>query len=367
LQRPIGTMLGSAQDDRGRIGAAAWLSTPVQASAEKPLGIPGSRNRRDHDDQASLGYLSNGGHPRVGRYHLIERLGRGAQGEVWKAVQLEPPIELVALKLLMPASRRDPTKLARFRREAERGAKLASRAILPTYEFGEDGDVVFFAMPLVDGFALSQVLDQRRKHRAGRPPLHLHRMAILSEPRYIDAVVRVLARVAWALEDAHSAKVVHCDVKPANILLDRGNDERAYLIDFGMGRDLDALPESRIGGAAGTVLYMAPEKLSGRPADEVVCDVYALGATAFEAFTLKPPRVVPEDLPRSHWASYLAAEVPPRPSTILPRLPEKLEAILARALEQNPKRRYSSAGAMAGDLDQFLAEAQLYRCQASCV
>jgi eukaryotic-like serine/threonine-protein kinase len=291
----------------------------------------------------------------VGRYHLIERLGRGGQGEVWKAVQLEPPIELVALKLLMPANRRDPAKFARFRREAERGAKMASRAILPTYEFGEDRGIVFFAMPLVDGFALSQVLDQRRRYRVGRPPLHLHRLAVLSEPRYIDAMVRLLARVAWALEDAHSARIVHCDVKPANILLDRGNDERAYLIDFGMGRDLDAIPGSRMGGAGGTVLYMAPEKLSGRPVDEVVCDVYALGATAFEALALKPPRVVPEDVPRSHWASYLAEAELPRPNTIFPRLPEGLERILERALAPDPRQRYSSAGAMAGDLEQFLS------------
>jgi serine/threonine-protein kinase len=149
--------------------------------------------------------------------------------------------------------------------------------------------------------------------------------------------------------------VVHCDVKPANILLDRGNDERAYLIDFGMGRDLDAMPESPMLGAAGTVLYMAPEKLSGCPTDEVVCDVFALGATAFEAFTLKPPRVLPRGVPRSHWASYLAAQEPPRPISISPRLPEALEAILVRALAPDPQQRYPSAGAMAADLERFLS------------
>ena len=111
--------------------------------------------------------------------------------------------------------------------------------------------VVFFAMPLVDGFALSQVLDQRRQYRAGQPPLQLHRLAVLSEPRYIDAVARVLVRVAWALEDAHASRVVHCDVKPANILLDRSNEERTYLIDFGMGRDLDAMPRSPSESAGG--------------------------------------------------------------------------------------------------------------------
>ena len=95
------------------------------------------------------------------------------------------------------------------------------------------------------------------------------------------------------------------------------------------------------------MLYMAPEKLSGRRADEVLCDVYALGAAALEALTLRPPRVVPEGLPRGHWASYLAGLGPPSSGTILPRLPEGVEAILVWAREPEHQRRYRSAGAMA--------------------
>ncbi len=349
----------------GRIAASDTLTTAEEASTEDQFGIAEPFGRPDHERLTNLGFHLDGGRSRVGRYHLIEPLGQGSQGEVWKAVQLEPRIGLVALKLLMPAGSCDPRKLARFRREAERGARMDHPAILPTYEFGQDGGVVFFAMPLVDGFALSQILDQRRQYRAGQPSLQLHRLAVLSEPRYIDAVARVLVRVAWALEDAHASRVVHCDVKPANILLDRSNEERTYLIDFGMGRDLDAMPRSPSESLAGTVLYMAPEKLLGRQVEEVLCDVYALGATAFEAFALKPPRVVPEDLPRSLWARYLAAAEPPRPRTIFPRLPEGLERILVRALAQDPKRRYSSAGAMAGDLERFLSGTQSRSCQGS--
>lgn len=120
---------------------------------------------------------------------------------------------------------------------------------------------------------------------------------------------------------------------------------------------LDAMPRSRSAGAAGTVLYMAPEKLLGCDVDEVLCDVYALGATAFETLTLRPPRVVPKDLPRPLWARYLAMREPPRPSTILPHLPNGLESILVRALARDPKRRYSSAGLMAEDLEAFLSGA----------
>jgi eukaryotic-like serine/threonine-protein kinase len=298
-----------------------------------------------------------GDYPRVGRYRLIRRLGRGSQGEVWKAVRLEQPVEVVALKLLRPPGRRDPTKFARFRHEAERGASLASRGILPVYEFGQDGNVVFFAMPLVDGFTLCQVLAQRRQYRAGRTPSRSHRLAVLPEPLYIGAVARVLRRAARALGDAHAARVVHCDVKPTNILLERGDGGRAYLIDFGLGRDLDAMPESQPGRMAGTVLYMAPEKLAGRRVDEALCDIYSLGATGFEALALRPPRTIPEGVPRPLWASYLAEAEPPRPRTILPRLPEELEAVLARAMARDPKRRYQSAGAMAEDLERFLSDA----------
>jgi serine/threonine-protein kinase len=286
---------------------------------------------------------------------LIKRLGRGSQGEVWKAVRIEPPVELVALKLLTPPGRRDPAKLARFRREAERGAGLASRGMLPVHEFGEDGEVVFFAMPLVEGFTLCRVLAQRRRYRAGQPPPHLHHLAVLPEPLYLAAMARALACVARALGDAHAARVVHCDVKPTNILLSRGEPERAYLIDFGLGRDLDAMP--RAGALGGTPLYMAPEKLAGRRVDEALCDVYALGATAFEAVALKPPRAVPDGMPRRLWASYLAEAEPPRLSTILPRLPVELGAIVARAMARDPKGRHESAGALAEDLERFASGA----------
>jgi serine/threonine protein kinase len=293
-------------------------------------------------------------HPRVGEYHLIELLGRGGQGEIWKALRTEPRIEFVALKLLSREAKDDPARRARFRREAERGAYLAHPGILPVFEFGQDGTILFFVMPLVHGCALSEILIQRRRCRAGHPPLQVHRFAVLPEEQYIYAAVRVLALVARALDDVHAARVVHCDVKPANVLLDWSNENRSYLIDFGMGREVDAMPRTRAAHAAGTVLYMAPEKLSGHEVDEALCDVYALGATAFEALTLRPPRMIPKNIPQLLWAKYLAMRDPPRPSSLLPRLPEELDAILHRALSRDPKRRYSSAGLMADDLEEFL-------------
>jgi eukaryotic-like serine/threonine-protein kinase len=259
--------------------------------------------------------------------------------------------------VLIAPGRRDPRKVARFRHEAERGAGLAGRGILPIHEFGQEGEVAFFAMPLVEGSTLSRVLDQRRCHRAGGTPCRWHRLALLPDSLYIDAVARVLAQVARALGDAHAARVVHCDVKPANILLERGVGGRAYLIDFGLGRDLDAMPASRPWTAEGTALYMAPEKLSRRRVDEALCDIYALGATGHEALALVPPRVLPEGLARPLWASYLAEAEPPRLGTLVQRLPRDLVSILERAMARDPGRRYQTAVAMAKDLEGYLGAA----------
>ena len=139
---------------------------------------------------------------------------------------------------------------------------MDARGILPIYEFGHEGEVAFFSMPLVEGSTLARVLVQRRQHRAGETLSRCHRLALLPDPPYFEAVARILARVARAVGDAHATRVVHCDVKPANILV-QGDGERAYLIDFGMGRDLDAMPASRPRTLEGTVLYMAPRSCWG--------------------------------------------------------------------------------------------------------
>jgi serine/threonine-protein kinase len=295
------------------------------------------------------------GRSRLGRYHLIAPLARGSQGEVWKAVQIEPIVELVALKLLAHEHELDARRLARFHREARRGAHLDSPALLPIYEFGVEDGIAYLAMPWVDGFTLGDVLNQRVQCRAGSPPVLVHRSALLPEPRYLSAMLHVLTRVARALHAAHTSRVVHCDVKPANILLDRHREDRVFLVDFGLGRDLDVVTLQQLRTAEGTPRYMAPEKLSGSQVDEVRCDLYSMGVTLFETVTLTTPRVVPSDLPRAAWAGHLARSQPPRLREVHPGLPAALEAIVARAMARDPARRYPSAAALAADLDRFLA------------
>jgi serine/threonine-protein kinase len=292
---------------------------------------------------------------RLGGYELIERIGQGSQGEVWRALRLSGDGEDIALKVLPPILARDPNRLAQFRHEAERGARISGPGVVTTYEFGESNGVQFMVMPLVDGCSLSDVVYWRRQPGLVGPHLRLHRLALVSERDYHEGVGRIMARVARGLAHVHSAGVVHRDIKPANILLDRRRADEGFLCDFGLGRDLDVATPAQMRDGAGTPLYMAPERLLRYRADERLCDIYALGATLYEAVALAPPFQVPEELPWHAWPAYLAEAQPVPPSQVRPGIPPALDAIILRAIERHPDLRYPSADALARDLDRFVS------------
>jgi serine/threonine protein kinase len=214
-------------------------------------------------------------------------------------------------------------------------------------------------MPLVEGATLAGVIAERRQwsdpagSTAPRPYRSGTWWAELSHDDYTVGIVRALVRIARALALTHSQRVVHRDVKPANILLDWANEERIFLSDFGLGCHLDETPPQS-GDGSGTRHYMAPEKLLGREIDEVRCDVYGLGATLFEAVTLVRPIAVPEGLRRPCLPTYLAGIEPPRPGSLQPGLPPVLEAIIQKAMHRDPGLRHPSAAALADDLDGYL-------------
>lgn len=307
---------------------------------------PGTINRIDPGRKSLTDH-------KFGRFHLVERIGSGRQGQVWKAIQLEPFVETVALKVLSPALAHDPKRLAQFHREAEVGAQLESPSLLQTYEFGEVNGIVFLTMPLVNGISLDEVIVQMRSRRARRPEGCWAWWSWLTEEAYIRAMVRVMSRVARALAVAHANQVVHRDVKPANILMDRQLESRVYLSDFGLSRDLDGPPPLTPLYGTGTPLYMAPEKLTACPSDDTLCDVYALGVTLFEAVTRAHPLTIPEGLAPSDWVAHIAVATPSTPRAVNPRVPESLEAVILKAMNRDPARRYPSASALADDLERL--------------
>ena len=295
---------------------------------------------------------------RLGRYRLIELLGRGGQGEVWRALQVEPIVEEVALKLLTAEHADKPGLRLQFHREAIWGARLVSPWLLPTYEFGSEAGFLYMAQPLIDGDSLAALIARRRRSTAnGLSSPRRHWLLRLPRALYVRAVVTIVARVARALAVAHAARVVHRDVKPANILVDRMDPGGVYLCDFGLGRDLDDPEPVPLCDSTGTPLYMAPERLLGHSSDEILCDVYALGVTLSEAATLVAPFAYPEDRPRCAWPRYLAYSTPQLPREVAPWIPVSLQTIIRRAMSRSPRKRYPTMTALAEDLERSLRNA----------
>ena len=307
--------------------------------------------------QTSQGATEGQALRRIGPYWLEEKLGRGGQGSVWRAFQREPFCRVVAVKLLHAKHGFSMSRILQLRKEAESGGRLSDPAILPVYDFGIDCGQAYLAMRLVDGGTLSDLIQQRKQWREGKPPAELHSLAILDEKAYFQQAASLLAQVARALNTAHQARIVHQDVKPSNVILDRAIADRVYLTDFGLARDLDNLTEEERKSEGGTLIYMAPERLQRQPGyDELRSDVYSLGMTLYETFTLRRALDIPPEVSSlADAAEHLLLQVPAPPRTWNRQISADLQAIILKAMDREPNRRYPTAGELAADLDRFLA------------
>ena len=188
----------------------------------------------------------------------------------------------------------------------------------------------------------------------GEPPADLHRLAISNESDYVRSVVGSFRLHGARLGRSPRGRTAHRDIKPSNLLLDRTHDERVFLADFGLARDLNNVT-ARPDAISGTLLYMAPEKLLGRgAADEIRADIYSLGISLFETITLERPFNVPEELTPIAKAHYLALTEPKRPRDFRPSLSRDLEAVVMKAMDRRPTSRYATAIELADDLDRWL-------------
>ncbi|MCO5168363.1 MAG: protein kinase [Planctomycetes bacterium] len=265
---------------------------------------------------------------RVGGYELLNELGRGGMGSVWRARSLALGRE-VALKLLTAAD--DPELVERFQLEARAAARLKHPNVVGVHEVGREGRTWFLAMDLVEGESL-----RARIVRDGPLP-----------PR---EAARVLEAVGRALHHAHGLSVIHRDVKPHNIML--AADGTPLLTDFGLAKDIGASGVTATGDVLGTPAYMAPEQAMGDPARvDRRADVYALGATLYEALTGRPPFAGPSAM---NVLRQVIEDEPSPPSRRRPGLDRDLEAICLKCLEKEPAARYDTAGLAAGDLARWL-------------
>ncbi|MDE0803526.1 MAG: protein kinase [Acidimicrobiales bacterium] len=283
---------------------------------------PAADSPASHDGALAVGDLV------AGRYRLESTIASGGMATVWRAID-EVLARPVAVKVLHQRLAADPDFVARFRREAVAAARVGHPSIVGIYDTCADPEAI--VMELVDGRTLRDELDNRRF----LPPAE---------------AVEIASGIAQALEVAHKAGLVHRDVKPANVLL--SSDGRLKVADFGIAKAArpDEDPEladlTSVGSMVGTAKYLAPEQVSGGDVDART-DVYALGAVLYEMVCGRPPFVGDNDLAT---ATARLHAVPERPRSILRTVPERLDAIIMRALATDPDGRYESAAAMWAEL-----------------
>ena len=289
-------------------------------------------------------------------YEILGELGRGGMGVVYRARQrsLNRP---VALKVILAGPHASESDKARFKLEAEAGARLRHPNIVQVYDVGEHAGFGYIAFELIEGQTL-------RQWQAGKP----------ADPR---EAARVIADLARGSQHAHDHGIVHRDVKPANVLLstvqrpagkpasgsrplvsgDHGPLTPDHglvpkLTDFGLAKSLEGGLDLTITGmACGTPNYMAPEQIRGRNVGPAV-DVYGLGAVLFELLTGHPPF---RGTDAAQVMDKILRTEPERARRVHPSVPRDLEVIAAKCLEKDPARRYSSAADLAHDLERFLA------------
>jgi serine/threonine-protein kinase len=255
------------------------------------------------------------------RYEPIEAIGTGGMATVWRANDRILGRQ-VAIKRLLPHLASDPSAAARFKKEAQAAAGLSHPGIVTVFDTGEDDEGPFIVLELVEGPTLA---DRLSTEGPLDPP----------------TVVSIVQRVAESLDHAHSEGIVHCDIKPSNLILDHSGGVR--LTDFGIARTVeDPTTLTSPSDLFGTIAYMAPEILEGQPATPA-SDIYSLGAVTHEMLSGKPPF-------RADNVGALLTAIRNGEVTPLTEAAEGVAATVARALSTDPAKRPASAGAFAAGL-----------------
>ena len=312
------TALGSDEAERIEGGSASpktinAFGLPAEASAKVGERVPPSPMLMDFGD-----------------YELLEQIGRGGQGVVFRARQ-KSLNRTVALKIIGLGQWATKAHLKRFRLEAEAAARLEHPGIVPIHEVGERDGSCYFSMKFVEGGQLDEVVR--------REPMSPRRAAEL------------IAKVASTVHYAHEHGILHRDIKPGNILLDAKGEP--HLTDFGLARLVES--ESSVThtlDVLGTPSYMAPEQAVGNNAQVTgTTDVYGLGAVLYQLLTGQPPFAGGT----TYETIKLLLDTEPRqPRLLNPKIDRDLSTICLKCLEKDPKRRYSSALALAEDLERWL-------------
>ncbi|MFZ2052860.1 MAG: protein kinase [Candidatus Aminicenantales bacterium] len=293
-------------------------------SSEKPQ-ISVTRTLEMPADELARGTLF------AGRYEIIEELGAGGMGRVYRAFDKKIDEE-VALKLLKPAIALDNRIVERFRNELKIARKIRHANVCGMFDLGEEGETLFISMEYVRGEDLRSLIRRTEKLTVGK-------------------AVLIARQVAEGLGEAHKLGVVHRDLKPGNIMIDK--EGNAKIMDFGIARSLHAAGTTAEGAIIGTPEYMSPEQVEGKPADQR-SDIYSLGIILYEMVTGRPP--FEGDSPFSVAYKH-RHEAPEEPRKFNPHVPDAFNRVILRCLEKDREARYQTAQELLADLEKMESEA----------
>ncbi len=263
----------------------------------------------------------------AGRYQVIEELGHGGMGRVYK-VQDTKVGEKVALKVLRPEAGLDKKALERFTNELKLARKIRHKNVCQMFDLGEDAGTLYITMEYVHGEDLKQIIRKMGRLSPGQ-------------------AVGIALQVCDGLAEAHKLGVIHRDLKPQNIMLDE--DGNARIMDFGIARSLSGKGITGAGVMIGTPEYMSPEQVEGMDVDPR-SDIYSLGAVLYEMTTGRVP--FEGDTPFTIGVKH-KSELPKDPRALNPGLPEDLSHVILRCLEKDREKRYASAAGLRAELDKI--------------
>jgi serine/threonine-protein kinase len=344
LSQPKPESASKLDDEQQRLAHALIsraLVTPEEIESCKPPDGPGAKAYLTR--LVEVGLLTKGQARRamqklsalVGEeipgYELIEKLGQGAMGTVYKARQLSMN-RLVAIKILNPRFAADPNFFQRLTREAHIAAKLSHNNIVQAIDVGRAGKLQYFVMEYVPGTTIKEELESGKVYEE-------------------KEAVEIALQIAQALQHAHRRGLIHRDVKPANIILTL--EGIAKLADLGMARSTEdrALAKAEKGLTIGTPYYISPEQIHGREDIDVRADVYALGATLYHMVTGQPP--FPEKGVDAVLNAHLNQELTP-PDHLKPQLSSGLGEVVEVMMAKDRKQRYRSPDDLVIDLECLL-------------
>lgn len=299
---------------------------------------------------------------RIGDYRILREIGRGGMGIVYEAHQASLNRQ-VALKILPFAAVLDQRQIARFRNEAQAAAQLHHAHIVPVFAVGQEQGVYYYAMQYIDGQSLEQAIDELRvadDHRDGRTTKvdgamngststlcfgAARRWSTPPAPHadFFQTVARLGMEAAEALHHAHEHGIIHRDVKPSNLLVDKRG--QLWVTDFGLARVQADNGVTLTGDVVGTLRYMSPEQANGDSVLDARTDVYSLGVTLYELLTRRHAH--PGD-DRQVLLRQIIDDEPNSPRRLDPAIPADLETIVLSAMSKSRDERYQSARALAG-------------------